>query len=209
MLTEAWSDGDATSAAVGSAIPATGAASVAAAAPQGGRVPAHEDEQQEESHQDVADCLPLLLDLPDEALINILGHLRDPLPLATACRHLSGLLRSRALHVSWLSRHGAAVAPRRPPAGRVLTFRPLRGAPARELAATLLRLHSAISQIDGGGGSSGYCSAEAVAVAWASLRSGQVRRRLCGGAVLSRVVVRRATSPSSENSRPFQSPGKH
>ncbi|KAI8463587.1 MAG: hypothetical protein J3K34DRAFT_526873 [Monoraphidium minutum] len=83
---------------------------------------------------------PLLLDLPDEALIAVLGHLYDPVPLASSCKHLAGLLRSPALHVAWLLRHGAAAAPRRPPAGRLLTFRPLRGAAPAGLAALLLRL---------------------------------------------------------------------
>ncbi|GBF94872.1 hypothetical protein Rsub_08115 [Raphidocelis subcapitata] len=133
----AQTDGGGASAGAGAAVAPAGAAPVAAAR-------------------------PVLLDLPDAALLSVMARLRDPLPLGSACRHLSALLRERALHAEWLAHHGAAAAPRRPAAARALTFPPLRGAPAREVAAVALAL------VEAGGG-----APEAVAAARAAARGGR------------------------------------
>jgi hypothetical protein len=90
-------------------------------------------------------------------LAAVMAHLVDPVPLGAACRHLASLLRSPALHAAWLSLAGAAAAPRRPAAARVLTFRPRGGAAPRELASLLVRTLEASEAAGGrcGGGRGG------------------------------------------------------
>jgi hypothetical protein len=114
----------------------------------------------------VGDAPPLLV-LPDAALLDILAHLADPLALALTCRHLAGLLHSRGLQMAWLCRHGVAAQPWRAPAGRILTFAPLRGAPPRELAALMLQY------VEAAGGGDGGCHNTLKAAA-AAQRAGQV-----------------------------------
>jgi len=109
-----------------------------------------------------------LLALPDAALIEVLAHLRNPLPLAHTCKTLLQLsTESRALHSLWLHRFGAGEQPWRPAVARLLTFRPLRGAPARELVALLLQ-HLEASE------GQGQAQAEALDAARAAQRAGQV-----------------------------------
>lgn len=115
------------------------------------------------THDAHADEASQLLDLPDVALINVLGRLRDPLPLAFSCRHLCSLLSSPALHLAWLVHHGSVVQPHRAPAGRLLTFRPLKGASGRTLASLMLHYSKALGD-----------QPEMVATAKTAGRAGQV-----------------------------------
>ena len=139
-----------------------GAAAAAAAAPQ---------------PQPQLPAVISLLDLPDAALILILAAAEDPVPLSCTCWHLANLARSHAFALAFATSGGGGAraggrgtAGRywRPPVYRLLTFRPLRGAPPEELAVLALRVAADAAELASGSGSGAAGGAAGGAAAGAS-----------------------------------------